>query len=482
VIAALLSLTPVGLVGAWAQTPTGTIKVTPGSGAPATQAPATPAPGTQGTATQAPATQTPASQPATVTPPAAPKRPAIRKPVRQGKKPEEPLGLFPLEVVWRQPLAAPPAVWPAYDETSAYLPLKTKALVAVSLKDGVTRWTLDDVTVTAPPVTEGSRLYLVGEGTLEARQTASGESIWRVPTTGVVSAPLVAQAGWLIVALDNGDLKALKGESGEVVWELALGGIVRTEPLIVGDRLYIAPEGSLLMALDLMTGKTIWERDLGSKAVSVAAHGDRIVAGTVSRMFFGLDERRGEIKWRWRIGGDVVGRPAFNDDMVFVITLSNEMRGFKLNDGGQKWRQPLDFRALGGPTRIGDVLMVPSYSPTLRGFNTKDGKRAGVYSLPIGERSSPAAPPMVILRETFIDDMIVTATADGELIATRRVTMPPVLPLTVLPGVGAAPITLPGADTAPTGPTGTAAPAAAAPATTTAPATATAKPPKSPSQ
>ena len=169
----------------------------------------------------------------------------------------------------------------------AYIPLKTKALVAVSLKDGVARWTLDDVTVTAPPIADGSRLYLVGEGTLEARQTANGESIWRVPTTGVVSAPLVAQSGWLIVALDNGDLKALKGESGEVVWELALGGVVRTEPLIVGDRLYIAPEGSLLMALDLMTGKTIWERDLGSKAVSIAAHGDRIVAGTVSRMFFG---------------------------------------------------------------------------------------------------------------------------------------------------------------------------------------------------
>ncbi len=116
-------------------------------------------------------------------------------------------------------------------------------------------------------------------------------------------------------------------------------------------------------------------------------------------MFFGLDERRGDIKWRWRIGGDVVGRPAFNDDMVFVITLSNEMRGFKLNDGGQKWRQPLDFRALGGPTRVGDVLVVPSFSPTLRGYSTKDGKRVGVYALPIGERSSPAAPPMVILRE-----------------------------------------------------------------------------------
>jgi hypothetical protein len=235
-----------------------------------------------------------------------------------------------------------------------------------------------------------------------------------------------------------------------------------------------------------MTGKTIWERDLGSKAVSVAAHGDRIVAGTVSRMFFGLDERRGEIKWRWRIGGDVIGRPAFSDDMVFVITLANEMRGFKLNDGGQKWRQPLDFRALGGPTRIGDVLMVPSFSPTLRGYHTKDGKRAGVYSLPIGERSSPAAPPMVILRETFIDDLIVTATADGELIATRRVTAPPILPLTVLPGVGAAPITLPGAETAPTAAPGTPAtavppastpPAATAPATTT-PATASAKPPK----
>ena len=401
--------------------------------------------------------------------------------MRPGKKPQTPLGLFPLEVVWRQPLAAPPSVWPAYDQTTAYIPLKTKALVAVSLTNGVARWTLDDVTVTAPPIADSNRLYLVGEGTLEARQTATGESIWRIPTTGEVSAPLVAQAGWLIVALDNGDLKALKGETGEVVWELALGGVVKTEPLIVGDRLYIAPEGSLLMALELLTGKTIWERDLGSKATSIAAHGDRITAGTVSRMFFGIDERRGDIKWRWRIGGDVIGRPAFDDDMVFVITLSNEMRGFKLNDGGQKWRQPLDFRALGGPTRIGDVLMVPSFSPTLRGYNTKDGKRAGVYTLPIGERSSPAAPPQVILRETFIDDLIITATADGELIATRRVTMPPIVPMTSPPGVGAAPITLPGAETAPTAAPGTPAatpPATTPPATTApSPATASAKPP-----
>ena len=417
-------------------------------------------------------------------------RPPVRRPIKE-KKSDEPLGLFPLEVLWRQTLASPPAVWPTHDATNAYFPLKTKALVAVALKDGAARWSLDDITVTATPVADAGRLYLVGEGTLEARKAESGESICRVPTTGVVSAPIVAQAGWLIVALDNGDLKALKGESGEVVWELALGGVVRTEPLVVGERLYVAPEGSLLMALDLMTGKTIWERDLGSKAVSIGAHGNRIVAGTVSRMFFGLDERRGEIKWRWRIGGDVVGRPAFNDDMVFVITLANEMRGFKLNDGSQKWRQPLDFRALGGPTRVGDVLVVPSFSPTLRGYSVKDGKRIGAYSLPISERASPAAPPMVILRESFIDDMLITATADGELIAARRVTAPPILPVTVLPGVGAAPITLPagiGTDTsstapaAPVPPAGTpatgagTAPAAAA----TSPATASAKPPKRP--
>jgi outer membrane protein assembly factor BamB len=475
--ALLLSFLPVTAFPAVAadQTPTGTIKVTPGAPAPTTPT-ATP-PAAPQTAAPASPTSQPA-QPATVTPPATPPRPVTRKPVRPGKKPETPLGLFPLEVVWRQPLAAPPSVWPAYDQTTAYIPLKTKALVAVSLKDGVARWTLDDVTVTAPPITDSTRLYLVGDGTLEARHTANGESIWRVPTTGEVSAPLVAESGWLIVALDNGDLKALKGETGEVVWELALGGVVRTEPLIVGDRLYIAPEGSLLMALDLLTGKTIWERDLGSKAISIAAHGDRICAGTVSRMFFGIDERRGDIKWRWRIGGDVIGRPAFSDDMVFVITLSNEMRGFKLNDGGQKWRQPLDFRALGGPTRIGDVLLVPSYSPTMRGYNTKDGKRAGVYSLPISERSSPAAPPMVILRETFIDDLIVTATADGELIATRRVTAPPIVPLSTLPGLGAAPITLPGAETTPTAAPGVPATATPPATTTPTPAAASAKPPK----
>jgi hypothetical protein len=81
--------------------------------------------------------------------------------------------------------------------------------------------------------------------------------------------------------------------------------------------------------------------------------------------------------------------------------------------------------------------------------------------------------------------MIVTATADGEVIAARRVTAPPIVPLTDLPGTAAAPITLPagtGTDTAPTAPSGTpptGAGAAPAPTATT-PATAAAKPSKPP--
>jgi hypothetical protein len=85
---------------------------------------------------------------------------------------------------------------------------------------------------------------------------------------------------------------------------------------------------------------------------------------------------------------------------------------------------------------------------------------------------------MVILRETFIDDLIVTATADGELIATRRITAPPIIPLTVLPGVGAAPFVLPGDATTSTAAPATPAPPATPPATTPVPAAAAAKPPK----
>lgn len=383
--------------------------------------------------------------------PAGPRPAGQKPPTRPGRpKKAEPPGLFPLDLAWRQQLAAPPSVWPAYDEAAAYIPLKTGALVAVGLDDGVVRWTVEKVPVISPPAVDSGRLYLAGEGTIEAREAATGKPIWQAAAGGALTAPLVARAGWLIVALDNGDVRALRGETGEQVWQLALGAVVKTEPLIVGDRLYLAPLGSLLMSLDLLTGKTVWERDLGTMVNAIAAQGDRLVVGTIGRMFFGLDERRGEVKWRWRVGGDVIGRPGFDDERVYMISMANDMRAFSLKDGDQEWREPFPFRPLAGPTLIGGVLLVPSFSPVLRGFNPNDGKRAGVHSLPIHERAAPAAPPQYVKRPVFFDDLIVTVTLDGELIALRRRSAAPVGPVNPIPGTPVPAPTLPAPATTPT--------------------------------
>jgi outer membrane protein assembly factor BamB len=348
------------------------------------------------------------------------------------KKPDKPeaLKLFPVAVAWRQPLTAPPGLAPAYDAATAYIPLKTGGLIAVAIRDGVTRWTLEKAPVILPPVVDSGRLYLVADGTLDARNVTDGQPIWRAATKGTVSAPLVARAGWVILALDNGDVMALKGDTGEHVWQLELGATVRTEPLIVGDRLYLAPEGSGLLAVDLVSGKKVWERDLGATVNSIAAHAGVVCAGTTGRMLYGVDEKRGEVKWKWRIGGDVIGRPAFDDETAYVVSMDNTIRAFALRDGAQRWREALAFRPLSGPIRVEGSLLIASFSPAIRGYLTKDGKRDGAFNLPISERSAPAAPPAFVKRASFIDDEIVMTTLDGEIIAMRRVTMGAIMPIT----------------------------------------------------
>jgi outer membrane protein assembly factor BamB len=355
----------------------------------------------------------------------------------------EPLGLFPLSPAWQKTLASAPAVWPAFDDTTAYIPLKTGALVALSLTDGATRWTLENTPVTLPPVVDSGRLYLVGDGTLDARDAATGQPVWRVPTRGSVSTLPVARSGWVILVLDGGVVQALKGETGEPVWQLELGSAVRTEPLISGDRVFFAPDGNSLLAVDLLTGKKAWERDLGSTVNSIGANAGVICAGTTGRMYFGVDEKRGDIKWKWRIGGDIIGRPAFDDEMAYVLAMDNTIRAFALRDGAQKWREALEYRPLSGPIRIEQQLLVASFSPTMRGYSLKDGKRTGGFNLPISDRSAPAAPPHFTKRPLFVDDQILMITLEGEVIALRRTTMGPLMPLTTVPGTVAPPLAPP---------------------------------------
>jgi outer membrane protein assembly factor BamB len=386
-----------------------------------------PQPGTTGTVSTPGTSQPPPGGPA------GPRRPG--NPKHDSSKPL-PASLFPLEAAWVVPLKVPISVTPAYDESSMYVCLSTGDLVALSISSAAAavRWTAPKIEATFPLTADGQRVYAATDEAVEALEASTGKPLWHRPVGGKLVAPPVARAGWLILALENGDIRAVRGDTGEEVWKLPLGAAVKAEPLIDGDRLYLSPENNQLVAVNLLNGKVTWQQDQGAVVNSVAAFQNGVYVGTTGRMFYAVSDRDGTTRWKWRVGADTIGRSLFNDQRIFVIAMDNTIRAFGLDNGGQRWRQPLDFRPRPGALRIDQTIVVASYSPVLRGFQTENGKPSGAFTLPVGPQAEVAAPLHFMQAPSFLDDLILVVTLEGDVVGVRRQSMPvPVAP-TILPG------------------------------------------------
>src|SRR5204863_4630895 len=134
-----------------------------------------------------------------------------------------------------------------------------------------------------------------------------GSKVWSVPTPAV-TAPLVAQGGWVIAATEKA-ITALRSADGSQVWTRDLAG-ARMMPTMEGDNLYVPLEDGRLFALNLETGKDRWLRSYQGPLSEVLAFSDRILFGTGDKFFFCLRASDGERLWqRVRLGSLVRGRP-----------------------------------------------------------------------------------------------------------------------------------------------------------------------------
>ena len=61
----------------------------------------------------------------------------------------------------------------------------------------------------------------------------------------------------------------------------------------------------------------------------------------------------GRVDWRWRTGGDVIGRPMADDRHVYFVAPDNVLRAMNLVTGGQQWMRPLPLRPAWGATKAG---------------------------------------------------------------------------------------------------------------------------------
>lgn len=332
--------------------------------------------------------------------------------------PPPPSTWLPVNVRWTAALPAPASAPPVADGDRLFAVLFDGRAAAVSLVDGSMLWEVEQP-VSGRPAAGGGLFHAPTPAGLLTLDAETGAVRWLAPLEAPVSAPLLRQAGWLIAALDGGVLLALHAGNGGTVWRQVLDGGVDVRPTIAGDRLYVPLDNDRIAVLDLLTGNLVWERRLGGAPREILLAGDLFV-GATDNHFYRLSRRDGALRWRWRVGGDVAGRPAVDDEHVYFSSLDNTLWALDRSNGGQRWRELLPVRPTDGPRRAEDLIVQGGLT---RELSLRGGADGAVYhrlEVPAELAFAPLAVP-----DPLSDGLVlVLVTGEGEVQVIGRASGP----------------------------------------------------------
>jgi outer membrane protein assembly factor BamB len=263
-------------------------------------------------------------------------------------------------------------------------------LVARDLTDGKVIWSVD-ARVSLTPATSSEMIFTLEAGEIVARHQEDGRAAWRVPFSDSRT-PLVWDNGWLIASITSGTVVALRSSDGEVIWRQDVGSEIRARPALAADRVYVAGADRVI-ALLVESGERLWERRLGGPPNDMQPLDDRIYVGSDDNFLYSLMARDGEIDWRWRTGGDVIGVPLADDNRIYFVSRDNLLRALDRRSGAQRWKRPLPLRPTVGPSRTEDLLIVTGVTPSVRLYQMKDGTPGGEISIDGDLASAPYVLP-----------------------------------------------------------------------------------------
>jgi len=352
-----------------------------------------------------------------------------------------PLALFPVQPVWTLPLNNLLTATAAYDDARAFFAIEGNRLVAYDLTSGEQLWLVASKPIAAP-TTGGGLLFVLEAENLIALKADDGSLVWQVPFLDKPAAPPVWDVGWLIATTDSGEVFAYRGTDGELLWRRDLKSPAHGRPALAGDRVYVPTSDGRIVALRVETGEPIWDRRLGGMPDDVLALEERVFVGARDNFFYCLLAKNGEVDWRWRTGGDIVGPPIADRSRVYFVALDNVLRAMSQKSGAQEWMRPLPLRPAWGPTAAGATVVVAGLSSGVRGFAMKDGAPSGE----LAAAGEVAAQPYAFLDRTVHRPMLLVTTRDiakGAGVALNaRSYEPPIAPVSPLPNmVQIAPVT-----------------------------------------
>ncbi|MDF2178937.1 outer membrane protein assembly factor BamB [Aliiglaciecola sp. CAU 1673] len=190
-------------------------------------------------------------------------------------------------------------------------------------------------------------------------------------------------------------------------WERSVGDGVgehfsRLKPAVAYEKVFAASRHGMVKAFERDSGKLVWEQNLAifkddswydgvaklwrSGAPARIAGGlsvsyEKVFLGTENGDVFALDVNTGEVKWRAKVKGEVLARPAVDEGTVVVNTGAGVMFALDAETGEQRWRYesevpPLSLRGVSAASISSGGAIVGTASGKLAAVILNNGQIA----------------------------------------------------------------------------------------------------------
>jgi eukaryotic-like serine/threonine-protein kinase len=306
-------------------------------------------------------------------------------------------------VRWRYHATGPVTSTAAVANGVAYLQSDDGTLHAVGIRDGQMRWTRADGTplplgwghengdyfTSSPVVTDG--LVIVGgrDGSLVARDLASGQERWRYQATCEIWGSPAVEGGVVVVGDQCGSVHAVAVGTGRLRWRFRTVGdtlasasfgfdrrTIQSSPAIWESTVLVGARDGFLYAIDLTTGRERWRynHEVSWVNASPAVDGRLVYAASSDGGFAqGVSLATGQEVWRAARLGISWSSPLVAGEFVYVTTGTGWVYALDRASGDRRWAWRADGAVWSSPVLAGGLLL----------FGSDDG---GIYAVRGGDR------------------------------------------------------------------------------------------------
>ena len=176
---------------------------------------------------------------------------------------------------------------------------------------------------------------------------------------------------------------------------------LRLNPMVLANRIYAADGYGVVEARDRFTGKRVWRAEVGPFGAAkggmfsgfnffdrtdpsyigggVGAGGGLVLLGTTGGTVVALSAVDGSELWRAYVGSEVLCRPAFGDDAVFVQTIDGRLLALERADGSVRWSfdiqvPVLTLRGTASPVFDNGIVYAGFANGTVSAIKTENGE------------------------------------------------------------------------------------------------------------